>query len=68
MHWKIVLALLVSFSVLMSSSYTMLIPFLPIYMKTELNATDANVAMWSGLSFAITFAVSAFASPLWGKL
>lgn len=68
MNWKIVLALLVSFALLMSSSYTMLIPFLPIYLDKELGASRESLSMWSGLVFAISFAISAFAAPLWGKL
>ena len=67
MNWKIVLALLVSFALLMSSSYTMLIPFLPIYLDKELGASRESLSM-SGLVFAISFAISAFAAPLWGKL
>lgn len=68
MNWKIVLALLVSFALLMSSSYTMLIPFLPIYLDKELGASRESLSMWSGLVFAISFAISAFAAPLWRKL
>lgn len=68
MNWKIVLALLVSFALLMSSSYTMLIPFLPIYLDKELGASRESLSMWSGLVFAISFAISAIAAPLWGKL
>ncbi|MCI7772774.1 MAG: MFS transporter [Succinivibrio sp.] len=52
----------------MSSSYTMLIPFLPIYLDKELGASRESLSMWSGLVFAISFAISAFAAPLWGKL
>ena len=68
MSWKILLALMVTFALMMSSSYTMLIPFLPIYMQNELGATADNVSLWSGVTYAITFAISAFVSPIWGKL
>jgi DHA1 family multidrug resistance protein-like MFS transporter len=68
MNWKVVLALMVCFAVMMSSSYTMLIPFLPIYLSQELHCDDSSINLWSGLLFAVTFAISAFASPLWGKL
>ena len=68
MNWKVVLALMVTFALMMSSSYTMLIPFLPLYMQNELKATSDEIAMWSGFTFSITFAVSAFMSPIWGKL
>jgi len=68
MNWKIVLFLMVCFAFLMCASYTMLIPFLPLYMQNELKATSDEIAMWSGFTFSITFAVSAFMSPIWGKL
>ena len=68
MSWKILLAMMVTFALMMSSSYTMLIPFLPIDMQSELGATADNVSLWSGVTYAITFAISAFVSPIWGKL
>lgn len=68
MSWKILLAMMVTFALMMSSSYTMLIPFLPIYMQSELGATADNVSLWSGVTYAITFAISAFVSPILGKL
>lgn len=68
MSWKILLAMMVTFALMMSSSYTMLIPFLPIYMQSELGATADNVSLWSGVTYAITFAISAFVSPIWGKI
>ena len=68
MSWKILLAMMVTFALMMSSSYTMSIPFLPIYMQSELGATADNVSLWSGVTYAITFAISAFVSPIWGKL
>lgn len=68
MNWKIILAIITCNVVMMSSSYTMLIPFLPLYLVNELGATDANVNMWSGICFAVTFAVTAVMAPIWGKL
>ena len=52
----------------MSASYTMLMPFLPLYIRTDLNAQNEDVAFWSSITYAVTFAISAFVSPLWGKL
>ena len=68
MNWKIVLAIITCNVVMMSASYTMLIPFLPLYLENELGATDDNVNMWAGVCFAISFAVTAFMAPIWGKL
>lgn len=51
----------------MAVCYTMLIPFLPVYLL-DLGATSENVALWSGLVFSITFFVAGIMAPLWGKL
>jgi DHA1 family multidrug resistance protein-like MFS transporter len=43
-------------------------PFLPLYVQ-ELGVTDpAQIAVWSGVLFAVTPAVSALLGPLWGRL
>ena len=54
MNWKAVLAILTCNVVLMSASYTMLIPFLPMYLINELGVTSDNVNMWSGIIFSVT--------------
>lgn len=68
MNWKSVLTILTCNVVLMSASYTMLIPFLPMYLINELGVTSDNVNMWSGIIFSVTFIVSAVMAPIWGKL
>ncbi|MCR5536906.1 MAG: MFS transporter [Succinivibrio sp.] len=68
MNWKILLGIMVCFAVMMSASYTMLIPFLPLYLTDELNVGPEAVNLWAGVLFSISFAISAFVSPLWGKL
>ena len=52
----------------MSSSYTMLIPFLPMYLTAELGVDASSVNIWSGIVFSSTFAVSAIMAPIWGRL
>ncbi len=47
--------------------YTMLVPFLPIYLF-ELGVAQDQVALWSGLTFSITFFVAGIMAPIWGKL
>jgi MFS transporter, DHA1 family, multidrug resistance protein len=43
-------------------------PFLPLYVQ-ELGVTDpAQIAVWSGVLFAVTPGVSALLGPLWGRL
>ncbi|MDO7907132.1 MFS transporter [Paenibacillus sp. JX-17] len=50
-----------------SSAYSISIPFLPIFLNTELGV-DKNLTTWSGIAFGITFLTSALISPYWGSL
>lgn len=52
----------------MSASYTMLIPFLPMYLTQELGVDAASVNLWSGIVFSSTFFVSAIMAPIWGRM
>ncbi|MFM9276519.1 MFS transporter [Paenibacillus jiagnxiensis] len=50
-----------------STAYSISIPFLPIFMSTDLGVTD-RLEIWSGLAFGITFLASALIAPYWGSL
>jgi Arabinose efflux permease len=50
-----------------SASYTMSIPFLPLYLL-ELGVSQSSVTMWSGAVFSSTFLVAAALAPYWGRL
>ena len=63
--WRVVLAILVCNILFMSASYTMIIPFLPLYLTTELGVAPEHVNLWSGIIFSSTFAVSAVMAPIW---
>lgn len=67
-NWKFCLAILTCNVVFMSSSYTMLIPFLPMYLTRELGVDAASVNIWSGVVFSSTFLVSAVMAPIWGRM
>lgn len=67
MNWKVLLTILTLAATLMSSSYTMLIPFLPVYLTKELGVTE-HVNLWSGAVFSVTFLVSTFMAPIWGAM
>ncbi len=45
-----------------------ILPFLPLYISHLGNYSTSQLTLWSGVSFSITFLVSAIVSPLWGKL
>lgn len=48
--------------------FSMVTPFLSLYINTLGHFTNAQVALWAGIAYASTFVVSALISPLWGKL
>lgn len=50
-----------------SASYTMSIPFLPLYLL-ELGVSQSSVTVWSGAVFSSTFLVAAVLAPYWGRL
>ena len=68
MNWKVVLAVLTGNVIFMASSYTMLIPFLPMYLTHELGVSVEHVNLWAGAVFSATFVVSAIMAPIWGRL
>jgi DHA1 family multidrug resistance protein-like MFS transporter len=67
-YWKGLVWILTVACVLMSASYTMLIPFLPMYLIDELGVHANEVNMWSGVIFSASFLVSAIMAPIWGAI
>lgn len=59
--WTLVMAV-----VLCGASYTMIIPFLPLYLL-ELGVDSSDVKMWAGVVFAATFLIAAVMAPYWGR-
>lgn len=68
MHWKALVWFLTITSVFMSASYTMLVPFLPMYLIEELGVHATEVNIWSGIIFSSTFLISAIMAPIWGAM
>ena len=67
MNWKLCLAVLTCNVLFMSSSYTMIIPFLPVYLTKELGVIPADIHLWSGIIFSASFIVSSVMAPIWGR-
>lgn len=67
-NWKIILGILTANVVMMASGYTMLIPFLPMYLMNELGVSADDVKMWNGAIFSITFLIGGIMAPIWGKM
>jgi DHA1 family multidrug resistance protein-like MFS transporter len=50
------------------TGFTLVMPFLPLYIR-QLGVQDVGeVALWAGLSLGVTAAVTAVLSPFWGRL
>ena len=45
-----------------------ILPFLPLYVSQLGVTSHEALSMWSGLTFSITFLISAIVSPMWGSL
>jgi MFS family permease len=67
-YWRRNLAVCVfgSFTTLVSLS--MLLPFLPLYVRQLGVASQASVIQWSGVAFSATFLGTAVTAPVWGRL
>ncbi len=50
-----------------ASSYTMIVPFLPLYLL-ELGADESEVTIYSGFVYAVTFLIASVMAPVWGKM
>ncbi len=53
---------------LVSSTMTMIMPFLSLYINTMGDFTDAYVQKWAGLVFGATFVSALIMSPIWGRI
>lgn len=50
------------------ASYSMIMPFLPIFLLNDLSTPAETVTYWSGITFSATFLSGIFMSPVWGAL
>lgn len=67
-NWKRNLTVVWLGCFLTGAAFSLVMPFLPLYVE-QLGVTGhSELNMWSGLVFSITFLFSAVASPLWGGL
>jgi len=67
-QWKRTLYSVWAAQVISVLGFSLVIPFLPLYVR-ELGITDdADVVRWSGLLFSVSALVMAGAAPVWGVL
>jgi DHA1 family multidrug resistance protein-like MFS transporter len=68
-RWKVNLAVLWLGQFLVMGGMTMIVPFLPLYLKHDLGITeDHQIATWASIIFAGNFVTAFIAQPIWGGL
>ncbi|MCB0088583.1 MAG: MFS transporter, partial [Caldilineaceae bacterium] len=66
--WRRNLYILFSIQVLSTAGFSLVFPFLPLYVKEIGIATHGSVEFWSGLVFSSQAVTMMFASPIWGSV
>ena len=50
------------------TGFTLVMPFLPLFIRQLGITDDGEIAMWTGVSLGITPALTALLAPWWGRL
>lgn len=67
-HWRRNVYVLMVLQFLVVGAMTMIMPFLPLYLK-ELGITNqSEMQVWSGIIFGINFLSAFIVAPIWGNL
>lgn len=61
------IVVLISGMFLVSAGYTMVIPFLPLYLLS-MGVPEESITLWTGIVFSICFLIAGIMGPVWGKL
>lgn len=67
LSWNTKLAIFTFCIFFTSASYTMCIPFLPVYLL-ELGAPEEDIEIWSAVVFSVCFLIAGIMAPIWGKI
>ena len=67
MSWRTRLGIFAFCIYFTSASYTMCVPFLPIYLL-DLGASEDNIEFWSTIVFSVSFLIGGIMAPIWGRL
>ena len=65
LHWKLNLYVLWVCVFFCCASYTMCVPFLPVYLLQHLGVAQSDVNEWTGLIYSVTFFTAAVMAPYW---
>lgn len=68
MPWRATVRILFAVHLLTAAGFSMVIPFLPLYVKQIGIDSVGNVALWSGMIFSAPAITMMLAAPLWGWL
>ncbi len=67
-NWKRNQAAITAAAFVGFTGFTLVMPFLPLYIR-ELGATDVGeIALWTGLTLGASPALAALTAPLWGRV
>jgi len=67
-HWRRNQAAVTVATFIGFTGFTLVMPFLPLYLKQLGERDTAAIAIWSGLSLGVTPLVTAFMTPVWARL
>lgn len=68
MNWRRTLGILWASNFFCAAGFSMVIPFLPLYIE-ELGIRQLHeIELWSGWVFSITFITAVIFQPIWGRL
>lgn len=67
-YWKRNLKVLWFSTFMTGIGFSMITPFMPLYINQLGNLTKSQLVIWNGMAFSATFLVMAIASPIWGKI
>ncbi len=67
-HWRPNLAVCVAGSSTTVVATTLLLPYLPLYVRDLGVRSQTGISMWSGLTYAATFVTAGLTAPPWGRL
>ena len=67
-NWSLTLWTMVGIQLVMSLSFTLLAPIMPLYLPVlGVHAPDA-IDLWAGILASVTSFVATFAAPVWGRM
>ena len=68
LDWRRNLAVLFVVQLLSTAGFSMVFPFLPLYVKEVGVATRGSLEFWSGMVFSAQAVTMMIAAPIWGAV